>query len=55
VAHLAMIHPGHPAGSATLLPTAGTSACSQDQGYRQEQRERPRLHQKSLQDNPLVV
>src|SRR5215211_3980988 len=34
VAHLAMIHPGHPAGSAILLPTAGTPACSQDEGYR---------------------
>jgi hypothetical protein len=58
-----VVHPGHAAGllallaggSVTLLTTAGPPAGNQDQGYRQEQRERPRLHQKRLQDNPLFV
>src|SRR5215210_7456503 len=51
-----MIHPGHPAaGSATLPVTAGTPACSRDEGYRDQQREQPRFAQKCLQENPLFV
>jgi hypothetical protein len=51
-----VIHPSHPAaGSATLLTAAGAPACSEDEGYRQEQRGQPPLHQKCLQDNPLFV
>jgi hypothetical protein len=53
--HVRVIHPGHPAGSAILLPTAAAPACSEDEGYRQEQRGQPPLHQKCLQDNPLFV
>jgi hypothetical protein len=65
MAHLVMVHPGHPAsaflsrflliaaaGFTSLLATAGASAGSHQEGYRQEQREQPRLRQNRLQDKP---